>query len=58
MGPKLGYQQKDNGWLMMDKLRIPRTNMLSRFAFIHKDGKFEMRGDPRALYQTMVEIRF
>ena len=58
IGPKLGYHQKDNGWLMFDKVRIPRTNMLARFAYIHKDGKFEVRGNPKALYQTMVEIRY
>ena len=28
MGPKLGYIGKDNGWLQMDKVRIPRDNML------------------------------
>ena len=29
IGPKLGYNGKDNGWLMLDNVRIPRTNMLS-----------------------------
>jgi acyl-CoA oxidase len=24
--------------------------MLARFAYIHKDGKFELRGNPKALY--------
>lgn len=43
---------------MFDQVRIPRTNMLSRFAYIDKDGTFEMRGNPKAIYQTMVEIRY
>jgi hypothetical protein len=31
--------------------------MLSRFAYIDKEGNFELKGNPKALYQTMVEIR-
>ena len=54
IGPKLGYNSKDNGWLMFDNVRIPRTNMLSRFAYIDKDGSLEIRGNPKAIYQTMV----
>lgn len=58
IGPKLGYNSKDNGWLMFDQVRIPRTNMLNRFSYIDKDGSFELRGNPKAIYQTMVEIRY
>ena len=25
-GSKFGYHDKDNGWMIMDKVRIPRTN--------------------------------
>jgi hypothetical protein len=32
--------------------------MLSRFAYVNKEGKLEIRGNPKALYQTMVEIRY
>jgi len=46
----LGYNSKDNGWLIFNELRIPRSNMLSRFAYIAKDGSFELRGNPKALY--------
>lgn len=28
MGPKLGYACKDNGWLTLQDVRIPRSNML------------------------------
>jgi acyl-CoA oxidase len=28
MGPKLGYVGKDNGWMTMKDVRIPRSNML------------------------------
>lgn len=43
---------------MFDQVRIPRTNMLSRFAAFDKEGTFEMKGNPKAIYQTMVEIRY
>jgi acyl-CoA oxidase len=26
IGPKFGYNSKDNGWLIFDQVRIPRTN--------------------------------
>jgi acyl-CoA oxidase len=58
IGPKLGYNSKDNGWLILDSYRIPRFNMLCRLAYIDKDGSFELRGNPKALYSTMVEIRY
>lgn len=50
IGTKFGYNSKDNGWLMFDQVRIPRTNMLCRFAYVNKDGSFEIRGNPKALY--------
>lgn len=58
IGPKLGYHTTDNGYLMFNQVRIPRTNMLARFSYIDKEGTFEMRGNPKALYLTMVEIRY
>ena len=58
IGPKLGYNTTDNGFLMFDQVRIPRTNMLARFSYIDKEGTFEIRGNPKALYLTMVEIRY
>lgn len=58
IGAKLGYNSKDNGWLMFDEVRIPRANMFCRFAYVDSLGKFETRGNPKVLYQTMVEIRY
>lgn len=50
VGPKLGYNSKDNGWLIFNQVKVPRTNMLCRFAYIAKDGTFEIRGNPKAVY--------
>jgi acyl-CoA oxidase len=57
MGPKLGYHGKDNGWLTMDKVRIPRDNMLQKFVTVDRDGSVSIQGDLRVLYSTMLMIR-
>jgi acyl-CoA oxidase len=57
LGNKFGYQSKDNGWLIFNQVRVPRTNMLSRFMYIDNEGCLELRGNPKALYATMVNIR-
>ena len=57
IGTKLGFNSKDNGFLMFDHVRIPRKNMLNRFFSVEKDGSFSIRGNPKAVYQTMVETR-
>jgi len=31
--------------------------MLARFVLIDKEGNFELRGDPRSIYQIMVSTR-
>ena len=57
LGSKLGYNVMDNGYLSFDNCRIRRTDMLSRFVHIDKDGSFELKGDPRTLYKIMVQAR-
>lgn len=32
IGPKMGFEHIDNGFLRLDHVRVPRENMLSRFA--------------------------
>ena len=50
LGEKLGYASMDNGYLIFDQARIPRTNLLSRFVEVTKEGKLIRKGDPRLLY--------
>ena len=57
IGPKIGYQVKDNGWATFDKVRIPRTDMLMGFCSLDKDGEFSIEGDLRVLYTSMMIIR-
>ena len=57
IGPKIGFTAKDNGYLIMKKVRIPKKNMLRRFISITKDGELKIKGDPKVSYATMMEIR-
>lgn len=57
LGPKFGYESKDNGWATFDHVRIPRTNMLMRIASLSKEGDFSLQSDPKVLYSTMMLIR-
>jgi acyl-CoA oxidase len=36
IGPKFGFFTKDNGYMLMKNVRIPRTNMLSRYVGVNK----------------------
>ena len=57
MGPKIGYQSKNNGWASFDKVRIPRENMMMKYTKVDKDGTFSIEGDTRVLYSVMMNIR-
>jgi acyl-CoA oxidase len=57
MGPKFGYESKDNGWLRFNNIRIPKSAMLSRFSRIDDEGNFEILGDLRVLYAVMMMVR-
>jgi len=57
MGPKIGYASKNNGWLHMTKIRIPRDQMMMKYTKVDKNGDFSIRGDTRVLYSVMMNIR-
>jgi acyl-CoA oxidase len=57
IGPKFGFNSKDNGYALFKNVRIPRTNLLSRYAEVHRDGTFHILGDLRVLYSIMLQIR-
>jgi len=57
MGPKFGYLAKDNGWMQMTHVRIPRKQMLQRFITVDRSGDVSITGDIKILYSTMILIR-
>ncbi|CDW75768.1 acyl-coenzyme a oxidase [Stylonychia lemnae] len=57
IGPKFGYQSKDNGYQIYKNLRIPRYNHLKRFSEVDREGNFKLKGDQRILYSIMLLTR-
>ena len=57
IGSKLAMKSLDNGFILFTNYRIPRKNLLSRFINVDREGNFEMKGDPKILYQGMVATR-
>lgn len=41
IGPKIGYNNMDNGYAKFDGVRIPRRNMAMRFATVNEEGVYE-----------------
>ncbi|GLI67460.1 hypothetical protein VaNZ11_011657 [Volvox africanus] len=59
IGPKVGYNGVDNGFLSFDHVRIPRDNMLMRFAKVTPEGRYvpPPPANSKASYATMVFVR-
>lgn len=38
IGPKIGFHSKDNGYLILKNVSIPRKNMLRRYVSVGSDG--------------------
>lgn len=61
IGPKIGYNSKDNGYMSFSNLSIPRTNLvcnfnlinhsnnaiiqLRRYVDVDREGNFKAKGD-------------
>ncbi|XP_044530329.1 peroxisomal acyl-coenzyme A oxidase 1 isoform X1 [Gracilinanus agilis] len=57
IGPKFGYDEMDNGYLKMDNCRIPRENMLMKYAQVKPDGTYVKPLSNKLTYGTMVFVR-
>ncbi|OMH84999.1 Peroxisomal acyl-coenzyme A oxidase 1, partial [Zancudomyces culisetae] len=59
IGPKFGFNTMDNGFLSLDRVRIPRFNLLQRYITVSRNGAVTRPKniDPRVTYGTMVEVR-
>ena len=57
IGPKFGYQGKDNGYGLFKNHRIPRLNMLMKFTKVSPTGEYTKTGDDKISYATMLKIR-
>uniref|UniRef100_A0A8C9PTM4 Acyl-coenzyme A oxidase n=1 Tax=Spermophilus dauricus TaxID=99837 RepID=A0A8C9PTM4_SPEDA len=57
IGPKMDLENIDNGFLLLDHVRVPRENMLSRFAQVLPDGTYVKFGTAQSNYLGMVVTR-
>ncbi|KAL4854889.1 Peroxisomal acyl-coenzyme A oxidase 1 [Chlorella vulgaris] len=59
IGPKMGYNSVDNGFLSFDHVRVPREAMLMRFAQVTEEGRYvpPPPDNQKASYATMVYVR-
>ncbi|ETW07011.1 hypothetical protein, variant 1 [Aphanomyces invadans] len=60
IGNKLAFNTVDNGYLKLDRVRIPRANMAMKFSTVARDGTYSRAdGAKRELsYFTMLQMRF
>ncbi|KAF2399459.1 acyl-CoA oxidase [Trichodelitschia bisporula] len=58
IGPKYGYTSMDNGFMLFDKLRVPHTALLSRYAKVDPEtGAFRKEGHPGVVYGSLTNVR-
>lgn len=57
IGPKYGFQAKDNGYMIFNNFKLAKDALLSKYITITADGDLQPKGDPRVAYSTMMLIR-
>ncbi|XP_029285126.1 peroxisomal acyl-coenzyme A oxidase 1 isoform X2 [Cottoperca gobio] len=57
IGPKFGFNEVDNGFLKLENVRLPRDNMLMKYAKVEPDGTYVKPPSAKLTYGTMVFIR-
>jgi acyl-CoA oxidase len=58
IGHKAGRQGLDNGWIQFTSVRIPRTNMMMKWASMSPEGEFTPSPNPVLSYATLIPERF
>ena len=57
IGPKWSTNSNDNGFLSFNHVRIPRFNMLMKYARVERDGSYSRPGPSKGSYGTMTRVR-
>lgn len=57
IGPRLGMNTNDNGFLRFDHCRITRANLLMKHAQVLEDGTYVKPASDKLAYGTMVFVR-
>jgi acyl-CoA oxidase len=57
IGPKAGYNTKDNGFLAFNHVRIPNSHLLQRYLTVDPTGYVRTQGNPKIHYASMMLVR-
>lgn len=58
IGPKFGYNTMDNGFLLLNHIKVPHINMLARFSRVDPDtNKYVRPSSPSLVYGTLTWVR-
>ncbi|KAI0004822.1 fatty-acyl coenzyme A oxidase [Xylariaceae sp. FL0662B] len=58
IGPKFGYNTMDNGFLLLNHVKVPHVNMLARFSRVDPEtGKYKRPANPSLIYGTLTYVR-
>lgn len=58
IGPKFGYNTMDNGFLLLNQVKVPHVSMLARFSRVEPEtGKYVRPANPSLIYGTLTYIR-
>jgi acyl-CoA oxidase len=57
IGPKQGFNTKDNGYGRFNNVVIPRRNMFMKYHVVSKEGNYSVQGDEKISYATMLMTR-
>jgi len=59
LGNKVGDAANDTGYMIVENVRIPRENLLSKFHTVNAEGKYvvALKADPQVHYTTMMSTR-
>ncbi|XP_068216006.1 peroxisomal acyl-coenzyme A oxidase 1-like [Palaemon carinicauda] len=57
IGPRMGMNSNDNGFVRFENFRIPRRNMLMRYSQVLEDGTYVKPAHSKLSYGAMVRVR-
>lgn len=57
IGPKMGYNSKDNGFLKFDRFKAPKSCLLGRYINLDAEGNVKRQGNPKIMYTAMMRTR-
>ncbi|CAO3699925.1 unnamed protein product [Rhizopus microsporus] len=57
IGEKVGHAGVDNGWIQFRQKRIPRIDMLAKWAQLDRQGNYKPAPNPAVMYATLIPER-